>query len=377
MQDYVRHSRRFTFGSLKLSAESILAFIMLPLLLCTAAINNTCLLVVAITLPLLLLAAHYFSKTRLPQTRFFFSWALCSIVALWAIFEITVPLLELMPEENFIFRVCIFGSIFCFYRVSAIQWAVCSVYDMQCWCGHVNAINLMHWLCVCVCVLNMLLLWLQARTKAPLSFSRQTPDETGAEQRDQTRLLLGNDDGTDETTETMRPTRRLRRRSARALVHCDICQQFVVSQYHHSRWLNCCISDTNVGLFLIGCGLGLFGLLFGANLALTSICHPFFLFSVFGVKILLPDDCTDVFEQYKWVSFALIRPVWNNKIIKHMFVPPTFSMGLSFVGAIYATAIGICGLLMFIRQIYQILLQKSELKRSCLFLRSYICCYRL
>lgn len=133
-----------------------------------------------------------------------------------------------------------------------------------------------------------------------MSVSRKMDEQSAvAEQRHQTRLLLENDDGDEEHVEIQKRFRHKRIPAPRALVHCDVCQQLIVSQYHHSRWLDCCISDSNVVLFLLGCAMGLFGLLFGSNLAMTSICHPFFFFNFFGVKILLPDDCSDVFEQYE------------------------------------------------------------------------------
>lgn len=119
MQECVRHNRLCSIGALHLSVDTILASIAVFLLLGIAAINDTCLISVAVILPVLLVTAHYLCTAYLPQSRFFFAWALCSIVYLWIIFEITVPLLELLPEENFIFRMCIFGSIFCFYRVGA------------------------------------------------------------------------------------------------------------------------------------------------------------------------------------------------------------------------------------------------------------------
>jgi palmitoyltransferase len=32
-------------------------------------------------------------------------------------------------------------------------------------------------------------------------------------------------------------------------------------------------------------------------LSLTSICHPFLVFRVIGINVLLPDDCGDVFHE--------------------------------------------------------------------------------
>lgn len=81
--------------------------------------------------------------------------------------------------------------------------------------------------------------------------------------------------------------------------HCKICQQCIAKRDHHSAWLDCCIGESNHKYFLTGCSLAMFALLFGANLSMTSICHPFFVFRIFSISILLPDDCSDVFGQYE------------------------------------------------------------------------------
>lgn len=141
----------------------------------------------------------------------------------------------------------------------------------------------------------------QTKYRAPANFVKQSSQngtQEEADNADQTRLLVDQDDSSEDIVEVeKRPTSR--RYSPSRPVRCDICQQYVVYRYHHSRWLDCCIGDSNVLLFLLGCILGIFGLIFGANLSLTSICHPFFFFNFFGIKVLLPDDCSDVFDQYE------------------------------------------------------------------------------
>lgn len=81
--------------------------------------------------------------------------------------------------------------------------------------------------------------------------------------------------------------------------HCTICQQCISKRDHHSIFLDCCIGESNHRLFLLSCGLGTFSLFFGANLSLTSICHPFFVFRLFSINVLMPDDCSEVYDQYE------------------------------------------------------------------------------
>lgn len=81
--------------------------------------------------------------------------------------------------------------------------------------------------------------------------------------------------------------------------HCKICQQCISKQSHHSVWLDCCIGESNRRVYILGCLLGTIALLDGANLSMTAICHPFLIFQIFKVKILLPDDCSDAYDEYE------------------------------------------------------------------------------
>lgn len=104
-------------GAKRISLEAILPMMLLPAMLCIAAINFYCTIIVCLALPLLLGYAQYVRRNYLPRTKFFFMWAFWSIAYLSILFEMTVPLTELMPEENFIFIATMFGSIICFYKV--------------------------------------------------------------------------------------------------------------------------------------------------------------------------------------------------------------------------------------------------------------------
>lgn len=132
---------------------------------------------------------------------------------------------------------------------------------------------------------------------------------------DQTCLLVGDDeedDGSDlkesETdsdpsdyrlSRTNNVCPKCRRYIPPRAFHCQTCEQCIAKRDHHSVWLDCCIGESNHKYFLLGCLLAMFALLFGANLSMTSICHPFFVVRIFSIGILLPDDCSDVFDQYE------------------------------------------------------------------------------
>lgn len=89
--------------------------------------------------------------------------------------------------------------------------------------------------------------------------------------------------------------------SGHRVYQCSICQMGVPELDHHNVWLDCCIGASNRKFFLLGCIMALITLLLEANLSLTSICHPYLIAEVFGVHILMPDDCSDVYDQYEWV----------------------------------------------------------------------------
>lgn len=155
----------------------------------------------------------------------------------------------------------------------------------------------------------------QTRQKAPDNYvAPQTDDiEPHVRDLDQTRLLMdveemdeNADDSNDSESDSdfmMSSTNNVcpkcRRYIPPRAFHCKVCQQCIAKRDHHSVWLDCCIGESNHKYFLAGCALAMFALLFGANLSMTSICHPFFVFRIFSISVLLPDDCSDVFDQYE------------------------------------------------------------------------------
>lgn len=102
----------------RISIDAILPIFLLPILFGVAAINFYFLIAICVVMPLLLGFAQWHRKLLLPRTKFFFMWTLSSGIYLWCLFEMTVPVMELLPEENFIFITSMFGAAFCFYKVS-------------------------------------------------------------------------------------------------------------------------------------------------------------------------------------------------------------------------------------------------------------------
>uniref|UniRef100_A0A1L8DY02 Palmitoyltransferase n=2 Tax=Nyssomyia neivai TaxID=330878 RepID=A0A1L8DY02_9DIPT len=202
-------------------------------------------------------------------------WALWSILFLWILFESTVPMLELLPEENVAFLLLLSISLFFLYKAKHFSQS------SQAAASHVDAV-----------------------------------DEDSA-------VLLIHDEMEDQDTNVCQLCRK---RVPLRTFHCIPCQVCIVRQDHHNVWLDCCIGASNYRYYLLGCIFGLITLLFGSNLSLTSICHPFLIANVVGVHILMPDDCSDVFDQY--------------------------DIAVCFVGSVYALAMAGCIILVLMQQIF-------------------------
>jgi len=110
--------------------------------------------------------------------------------------------------------------------------------------------------------------------------------------------------------------------------HCNTCKGCVIGRDHHNFFLNCCVGRFNHKYFFAGCVTCFSALVLFANLSLTSVCHPFPVFMVVNVIVLLPDDCTGVFTETE--------------------------IALCFVGAIYALELAFALIFVIIQQIFLI-----------------------
>lgn len=114
----IREQIRSLGGVKQISIDAILPIVVLPVMLAAAAINFYCMIAVCIAMPVFLGYAQWHRKSFAPRTKFFFMWTLCSGIYLWCLFELTVPIMELLPEENFIFITALFAAGICFFKVS-------------------------------------------------------------------------------------------------------------------------------------------------------------------------------------------------------------------------------------------------------------------
>lgn len=168
------------------------------------------------------------------------------------LFESVVPLFELLPEENFLFLTLLTASIFCFFKV---------------------------------------------KQNATLNYIEANVNVEESTIKDDTVLLISETetDGNNYTT----CQNCYKNSSLLKTTHCLICQACIVKQDHHNFWLDCCIGPKNRRFFFVGCILSIFTLLLNADLSLTAICRPYVVGELFTIIFILPDDCSEVYDEYE------------------------------------------------------------------------------
>lgn len=277
-------------GAKQVTVDNVLPVVLLVSLQLLAALDLYCSLVIFTLIPLLLAYLKRFLGRVLPKTKFFALWLFWSGVYLVVLFESTVPLLELLPEENIAFVALMSLSFFCFYKT-----------NVRAPLNHINQPQ----------------------------YNKDDPLGNGGDS--QTAILISDREDSDESDGRL-ACQTCRKYVPPRTYHCKVCATCVIKQDQHSVWLNCCIGRSNHRFFLLGCVSALLALWLFANLSLTSVCHPTPIFTLFGVTVMLPDDCTDIYFQY--------------------------DIALCFTGAVYALLMSLFILI-------------SLLKQTCLISRGY------
>ncbi|XP_059472856.1 palmitoyltransferase ZDHHC23-B [Neocloeon triangulifer] len=106
------------------------------------------------------------------------------------------------------------------------------------------------------------------------------------------------------------------------LMHCNICDHYVLGGEYHCYWLDCCIGSKNIRPFITGMFFISAALIINSYLVLTTACHPFMFYNF----ILVPDDCSDVYYDY--------------------------NIAICFVSGVYSLILAIIIFAAFLRQIY-------------------------
>ncbi|XP_053957340.1 palmitoyltransferase ZDHHC23-B isoform X1 [Anastrepha ludens] len=278
-------------GAKQVTFGSIIPIFAIPLLISLAAINAYTCIVIFLACTIIMCYVYYYAQRNSLRTRFFSIWVVSSLVCLTLLFELTVPLLEVLPEENWALAALSLASLICFHQT--YKRAILNHVDQN---GGTNS-------------------GLLDVTDANMSEEEEIV---------QTALLLEHD------LEVNSNQRNICSICGKCVpsrtAHCSVCNACIKRHDHHSYWLDCCIGESNHRFYVFGLVFGILALTLGADLTLTAVCHPFLVANILGLQILLPDDCSEVFDMYE--------------------------LGLAFVIAVYALLIAAYSTVILVRQIY-------------------------
>ncbi|OXU26352.1 hypothetical protein TSAR_015254 [Trichomalopsis sarcophagae] len=229
----------------RISVDAVIPLFTVPLLTVIAAQNLVCTILVFLMSPPLVYYIYRNFLRFLMRTKFFLMWTITSVLMLMAIFEISVvPLLEILPEENYVFMAAVVAGLVCGYK------------------------------------------------------TRQNADQVVQEDLQIQGLELG--ESSDDICNTCK------RHVLPKTFHCRICQTCILRREYHCKWLDCCIGGSNLRWYMGCLFCSAVAFIYGSNLTMTTICHPF----VFVGTVLLPDDCSDAYHQLD-ISICFVSSIYS------------------------------------------------------------------
>ncbi|XP_033231181.1 palmitoyltransferase ZDHHC23 [Belonocnema kinseyi] len=243
--DRVRNHCTWNGGAKQISVDAVIPLFAVPVLAVIAAQNLLCTVLIFVITPLLIYYLHNNFLRFLLRTKFFFMWTITSVLMMMLVFECSVvPLLEILPEENLVFIVCVVGAMCCGYK------------------------------------------------------TRILADQIIQEGNHVQGLELG--EGSGELCPNCR------RRAPPKAFHCRVCQTCILGREYHCKWLDCCIGSSNLRWYLACLLFSAIAFIYGSNLTMTTVCHPFILIGT----VLLPDDCSDVYHEID-IAVCFVSAVYS------------------------------------------------------------------
>ena len=117
----LRNPCAWNSGAKQISVDAVLPLFVVPSLAFIAAQTLLCTVVIFLITPFLVYYLHHNFLRFLSRTKFFFMWTITSVLMLMLVFELSVvPLLEILPEENLVFIICVVGGLCCAYKTKII-----------------------------------------------------------------------------------------------------------------------------------------------------------------------------------------------------------------------------------------------------------------
>ncbi|XP_076340249.1 palmitoyltransferase ZDHHC23-A-like isoform X2 [Tachypleus tridentatus] len=257
------------YGARKIDPDVLLAVILLLTTLFLAAQGLVATIVVFGLLPFLLISIYIKYLRIRPQSYFFLTWTVCSFLFLLGVFQFEViPYLEILFSENFV--------LMCFVSV-------------MCVCGYLTNLG----------------------PGQPRNIEIHDLQERGG---NSISLVISDYESKCKICLIHQPDR---------CCHCRICNHCVLRQDHHCVWLNCCIGAKNHRYFIIGLFALIIACCYGANLTLTTICHPKLMWGT----ILLPDNCNDVYGDIH-IAICFVSAIYALLIAALAFLVVCFQLWL-------------------------------------------------
>ncbi|KAL9890115.1 palmitoyltransferase ZDHHC23-B [Glossina fuscipes] len=275
-------------GAKQVALDVWFSALMVALVLGIAAINVYTAVIMFLASLIFIGYGYYYVRRSLIRTRIFAFWLVWSVAYMSVLMEFAVPLLEFLPEEHLILVILSCISAYCFwttYRRSQLNFVMQSSVTED-----------------------------ELPDITEVTAAEEEEAEAAAAH---TALLMESIDSSTAVDSSMCNT--CHKYVPARTVHCQVCGACILRRDHHSYWLNCCIGQWNHMYYLLGLIFGILALLLCANLTLTAVCHPFLVVRLFGVAVMLPDDCTEVFDEYT-LSLSFIVALYALLMTCYMLV---------------------------------------------------------
>lgn len=104
--------------AMNVSYECLTPIVILPGFIYVAALSRELSIVCFLAMPILFCVLYRRYMQMQYRSRFFYVWSLWSIVFGYMLFQSTVPMMEVLPEENIVFLLFLVLTVFLFYKVS-------------------------------------------------------------------------------------------------------------------------------------------------------------------------------------------------------------------------------------------------------------------
>ncbi|XP_018058569.1 PREDICTED: palmitoyltransferase ZDHHC23 isoform X2 [Atta colombica] len=118
-----------------------------------------------------------------------------------------------------------------------------------------------------------------------------------------------------------------RRRIPPKAHHCRLCQTCILNREYHCKWLDCCVGSSNLRWYVSCLFFSAIAFIYGSNLTMTSVCHPFILIGT----ILLPDDCSDVYHQLD-IALCFVSALYSLFVGLVLFCYLIYHLWLLYIG---------------------------------------------